>query len=170
LVRNDHIYKEIIPFGIVRIISAVIFLTGLVFLVLWLWQAGGNPIGGGVLPDIYYAAMALFMLTVGAFLLAFRSLKISIYSDELVASFGFIKHSVPLSNITDINDDTSSGLKYGGWGIRLRRYKEGWVLAYTTIGYKRVVLGLKESKYKSFVFSTANPEEVTDIIKSRFRR
>lgn len=168
--RYDHLYSENIPFGIVRIISAVILFIGFVFLFLWLWQASGNPIGGGALPDIYYAVMALFMLAMGVFLLAFRNLKISIYSDELLASFGFIKHSVPLSNISDISDDTDTSLKYGGWGIRLRRYKEGWVLAYTTIGYKRVVLELNEGKYKRFVFSTANPEEVTSIIKSQFRR
>ena len=119
-----------------------------------------------MLPDIYYAAMTLFMLAMGVFLQAFRSLKISIYLDELLASFGFVKHSVSLVNVTDISDDTNTGLKYGGWGIRLRLYKEGWVLVYTTMGYKRVVLGLKEGKYKKFIFSTSNPEEVTGIIKS----
>lgn len=168
--RHDHIYEETIPFGIARLISAVMLIIGFVLLLLWLWQAGGNPIGGGALPDIYYAVMALFMIAMGVFLLAFRNLKINIYSDKLLASFGFIKHSVSLGNITDISDDTNTSLKYGGWGVRLKRYKEGWVLAYTTIGYKRVVLGLNEGKYKRFVFSTANPEEVTSIIKSQFRR
>ena len=121
------------------------------------------------MPDIYYAAIALFMMAMGVFLLAFRSLKISIYSDELLASFGFIKHSFSLGNVTDISDDTDTSLKYGGWGVRLRLYKEDWVLAYTMMGYKRVALGFKEGKYRRFVFSTANPEEVTGIIKSQFR-
>ncbi len=168
--RYDYIYKEIVPFGIVRVIGIFVLIIGLVFLALWLWQAGGNPIGGGVLPDIYYTVMALFMVAVGVFLLAFRNLKISIYSDELLASLGFIKHSVSLSNITDVSNDTDTSLKYGGWGVRLKRYKEGWVLAYTTIGYKRVVLKLKEGKYKRFVFSTAHPEEITSILKNQLRR
>ena len=72
-------------------------------------------------------------------------------------------------DITAVYTDEKSSLKYGGWGVRIRKYKEGWVLAYTTIGYKRVVLELKEHKYKRFIFSTAHPAEVESTIKGQLR-
>jgi hypothetical protein len=60
-------------------------------------------------------------------------------------------------------------LKYGGWRIRMRKYNEGWVLACTTIGFKRVVLELKTHKYNRFIFSTAYPEEVVKLLKKQLR-
>jgi hypothetical protein len=107
------------------------------------------------------------MLSVAAFLYNLRSLRIGISDDALRASLGFIKFSVPLSNVADVYTDERSSLKYGGWGVRVRKYKEGWILAYTTIGYKRVVVELKEHKYRRFIFSTARPEEVIDSIKQQ---
>jgi K+/H+ antiporter YhaU regulatory subunit KhtT len=54
--------------------------------------------------------------------------------------------------------------------VRIAKRKEGMTLAYTTIGEKKVVVELKESKYKLFVFSTSHPEEIVNVIKNQLRR
>jgi hypothetical protein len=165
----DEIYSEIVPFKFMKYIILLEGGIGVVFLVLYVLQLSGGLGIEDELPQWYFLLMALIMLGVAAFLYNLRSMRIGITGDALRASLGFIRFSVPLSDIEEVYMDEKSSLKYGGWGVRMRKYKEGWVLAYTTIGYKRVVLKLKEHKYKRFIFSTAHPEEVVNSIKQQLR-
>jgi hypothetical protein len=88
----------------------------------------------------------------------------------LKASFGLIKFETPITNIADVYTDEKLGWVYGGWGVRIATLKQGLTLAYTTIGYKRVVVELKTGKYKLFVFSASNPEEFINVIKNQMKR
>jgi len=165
----DEIYSEVIPFNFIKYIIFVEGGTGIAFLILYIMQLTGNLGIEDELPAVFFLIMAVIMLAVAVFLFSLTKLRLGITSDLLRASFGFIKFETPLSNIKAVYTDEKSSLKYGGWGVRMRKYKEGWVLAYTTIGYKRVVLELKEHKYNKFVFSTAQPEEVINLIKQQLR-
>ena len=49
----------------------------------------------------------------------------------------------------------------------MSRIKGEWVLVYNVIGGPRCVLKLKEGKFKKFVFSTKNPEEVVNVVKGQ---
>jgi len=71
--------------------------------------------------------------------------------------------------VTTVYKYEKSSLKYGGWGIRLRKYKEGWIQAYTTVSYERVVLELEAQRYRSIIFSTANSEEVIKVLNKQAR-
>ena len=73
----------------------------------------------------------------------------------------------PWENIEDVYVDETPAIKYGGAGIRTARIKGEWVLVYNVIGGPRVVLKLRVGKYKKFVFSTKNPEEVINVIKGQ---
>ena len=163
----DEVYNEIVPFKFVKYIIFLEGGVGVAFVVLYIMQLTGNLGSEDELPAVFFLIMAVIMLAVAVFLTTLTKLRIGITSNLLRASFGFIKFEVPLSSVSNVYADEKSSLKYGGWGVRMRKYKEGWVLAYTTIGYKRVVLELEGHKYRRFVFSTAHPEEVVDVIKQR---
>jgi len=167
--RYDEIYSENIPFKLIKYIVLLEGGIGAAFLVLYMVQLNGSLGIEDELPQWYFLLMALIMFGIAAFLYNLRCLHIGITSNMMRASLGFIKFSVPLSDIENVYMDEKSSMKYGGWGVRIRKYKEGWVLAYTTFGYKRVGVELKEHKYKRFVFSTARPEEVIDSIKRQMR-
>ncbi len=168
--RNyEEIYNEVIPFNFIKYIIFLEGGLGVAFLVLYIMQLAGNLNIEDDLPVWFFLIMALIMLAVAVFLFSLTKLRVSITSDSLRASFGFIKFEVPLNGIEAVYTDEKSSLKYGGWGVRLWKQKGGWVLAYTTIGYKRVVLELKEHKYKKFVFSTAHTEEVINTIQKQLR-
>jgi hypothetical protein len=163
----EEVYSEVIAF---KFIKYIVFIEGgvaVAFLILYIMQLTGNLGVGDELPAVFFLIMAVIMFVVAAFLTTFTKLRIGITPNLLKASFGFIKFEVPLSIVSNTYADEKSSLKYGGWGVRMRRYKEGWVLAYTTIGYKRVVLELEEHKYRMFIFSTAHPEEVVNVIKQQ---
>jgi hypothetical protein len=165
----DEVYSEVIPFNIVKYIIYVEGGLGVAFLIMYIMQLTGRLSVEEDLPSVFFLIMAIIMLAVAAFLFSLTKLKIGITTDSLGASFGFIKFETPISNIKAVYTDEKSSLKYGGWGIRMRKYREGWVLAYTAIGFKRVVLELKENKYNKFIFSTAHPEEVINTIKQQLR-
>jgi hypothetical protein len=165
----DEVYSEVIPFNIVKYIIFVEGGLGIAFVTLYIMQLTGRLSVEEDLPAAFFLIMAIIMFAVAAFLFSLTKLRLSITADSLRASFGFIKFETSLSNIKAVYTDEKSSLKYGGWGIRMRKYREGWVLAYTAIGYKRVVLELKENKYNKFIFSTAHPEEVINIIKQQLR-
>ena len=165
----DEVYSEIVPFKFIKYIVFMEGGLGLAFLVLYIMQLTGNLGVEDELPAVFFLVMALIMLVVAAFLTTLTKLRIGVTPDLVRASFGFIKFEVPLNSVSNVYTDEKSSLKYGGWGVRMRKYKEGWVLAYTTIGYKRVVLELEEHKYRRFIFSTAHPEEVVDTIKRQLR-
>ena len=166
----DEIYREVIPFNIIKYIIFVEGGLGLVFLILYMMQITGNLGIEDELPSFFFLIMAAVMFAVAALLFSLTKLRLGITTDVVRASFGFIKFKVPFSNVEDVYADEKSSLKYGGWGVRVTKAKEGWLLAYTSIGYKRVVLELKEHKYKRFIFSTAHPEEVVNVIKQQLRR
>jgi hypothetical protein len=165
----DEIYSEAIPFKIVKYIALAEGGLGIVFLVMYVMQITGNLGTEEELPSYFFLIMAAIMFSVSVLLFNLTRLRLGITTDAVGASFGFIKFEVPFSNVEDAYIDEKSSLKYGGWGVRVTKAKEGWLLAYTSIGYKRVVLKLKEHKYRRFVFSTAHPEEVVNVIKQQLR-
>ena len=161
-----EIYSETIPFNFMKYIIFLEGAIGVLFLVFFVMQLTGRFIPDEDAPAYFWLIMAFIMLGITAFLTTLTKLKISITRDTFRASFGFIKFETPLSNIKNIYEDSGSGLKYGGWGVRISKLKEGMALAYTSIGEKRVVLELKENKYKFFVFSTANPVWLINTCKT----
>lgn len=165
----DEIYSEIVPFKFIKYVVYLEGGIGLVFLIMYIMQLTGNMGVDDELSSVFFLIMAIIMLFVAAFTASFRKLKIGITPDLLRASFGFTKFEVPFSSVSKVYVDEKSSLRYGGWGVKMRKYKEGWVLAYATIGHKRVVLELEKHKCKKFIFSTAHPEEVVNVVKQRIR-
>ena len=167
--RYDEIYSESVPFSFVKYIVLMEGGIGVAFIALYILQLTGSLGMEDELPSFFFLLMALIMFAVAAFISTLTKLQIGITPDSLRASFGFIKTEIPLDAVTAVYTDEKSSLKYGGWGVRMKKDREGWVLAYTTIGYKRVALELEGHKYSRFIFSTANPEEVENVLKKYVR-
>jgi hypothetical protein len=166
----DEIYGETIPFKFMYYVIFMEGAIGVLFMVFFFLQLSGNFIPDEDAPAFLWLIMSALMLGITVFLTTLRKLDISITQYKLKASFGFIKFETPFTDIADVYTDERMGLAYGGWGVRMAKLKQGLTLAYTSIGYKRVVVELKTNKYKLFVFSTSNPEEVINTIKNQMRR
>ncbi|UCG53886.1 MAG: hypothetical protein JSV32_04560 [Dehalococcoidia bacterium] len=158
---------EIVPFRFIKYIILIEVGLSIVFAALFIMQQMGNLVIEDELPVVFFLIMALIILAIAAILTTLAKLRIGITQDLLRASLRFIKFEVPLSSITNVYQDEKSSLKYGSWGVRMRKYKEDWVLAYTTIGYERVRLELEGHRYKRFVFATAHSEEVTNVLNQQ---
>ena len=166
----DEIYSENIPFKFMKYMALGEGLIGVAFVALFFLHLNGTLGIEDELPYFFFPLMAAIMLGVAVLLYSLTRLKLGITTEVIRASFGFIKFEVSISNIAKVSTDEGSSLKYGGWGVRLAMGRSGWMLAYTSIGFRRVVLELKEHKYKYFIFSTAHPEEVVDVINQQIKR
>ena len=166
----DEIYGETIRFKFMYYIIIGEGITGILFLVFFFLQSAGKFIPDADASAVFWLIMALVMFAVTAFLITLTKLDISITRYNLKASFGLIKFETPITNIADVYSDEKMGWVYGGWGIRVAKLQKGLTLAYSTIGYKRVIVELKTGKYKLFVFSASNPEQFINAIQNQMKR
>lgn len=160
--RADEIYKETMPFTIIKWILAMEIALTILFLYLFVSQ----------LPEglsWFYLGMFLLFAMVTALIANFRALNISITSRSITVAYGRIRYSVPWDRIDDCYSDKGSGIRYGGWGIRMARVKGKWLLVYAVTNCPRVILDLNKDRFGRFIFSTRHPEEVVNIVKGQVR-
>ena len=158
----DNLYEEkIFAKGMTIILGGI----SLVFLFLLYFQEFVKSIGDEV--NLFWFFLFMFLLFLGI-ALTFSQLVIRISPENIVVGYGLIKKKIPFENISDCRVDNRSNLRYGGFGIRIARIEGMWVLVYNLFKCPRVVISLKEGRYKEFVFSTKNPDEVIIVIKRHF--
>ncbi len=162
--RTENIYDEKIFSKWMTAILAVL-TTSLLFVLLY--QIIVGPIGTRSAPNWFFLFMFLLFLGV---MINFSRLTIRMTHRSISVGYGIIKHSIIWENVEDCYLDEASTIRYGGWGIRIARVKGKWRLVYNVIGGPRIVLSLNKGRFKEFVFSTKNPEEVIKIAKERIGR
>jgi len=160
----ETVYEEKIPFHLGLVTTAILAASAVLMLVLLVLQLGGDPIGTRPAPDWFYLAMFIFLSAVSIFVLNFRKLNITATSQSLTIAFGMVKRKIPWGDIEQFYRDESSAFAYGGWGIRISRVGGKWRLVYNVAGCPGIVVGLRTGRFREFVFSTRNPEQVLDII------
>jgi hypothetical protein len=158
--QEDEIYKETVPFTIAKWILAMEITITVLFLYLFVSQL---PAGLSWL----YLGMFLLFLGVTALIANFRRLNISITSQSITVAYGRIRYSIPWDRVEDCSLDRGSGIRYGGWGIRMAKVKGKWVLVYAVTNCPRVILELNKGRFGQFIFSSRHPEEVLNIIKQQ---
>lgn len=158
--QPDEIYQETVPFALVKWILAMEIALTILFLSLFVSQL---PSGLSWL----YLGMFLLFLGVTALIANFRVLNISISSQSITVAYGRIRYSIPWDRIDGCYLDKGSGIRYGGWGIRMTKVKGKWLLVYTVIGSPLVILELKVGRFGQFIFSSRHPEEVLNIVKQQ---
>ncbi len=159
--QTKDFYEEKI-FSKWTVVILIVFIA--IFLFLLFYQILVGPIGTNPAPNWFY--MFMFLLFWGV-MINFSILTIRMTSRYFSVGYGIIKHSILWENIEICYLDDVSTFKYGGWGIRMAQVKGKWRLVYNVIGGSRIVLSLKKGRFKKFVFSTRNPEEVMKIIKEQ---
>ena len=160
----DELYEEKLPFPLITVVTAVIFLIALLMLVLYVVQLVAGPIGNNPAPDWLYLVM-FFLMAVTTFLIAnFRVLVIRITDQTITVAYGIVKRTIPWGDIESGFRDESPTFGYGGWGARIARIEGRWRLAFNVIGASGVVLHLRKGRVREFMFSTKDPEQVLDIV------
>lgn len=92
---------------------------------------------------------------------------IRITSQEITIRYGIFGYTQVLNNIKEVIVDETPMIRYGGWGIRIGRFRGKWRLIFNVIGRKCVLLQLNQGRFREFVFSTNSPNEIIKIIGGR---
>ena len=157
--QADNIYEEkIFSKGITGILSAVTAS----FLFVLVYQILVEPIGGRPASNWFFLLMFILFLGVT---INFSRLVIRMTPRSIAVGYGIFKHTIIWENIEGCYSDEASTSRYEGWGIRLGRVKGKWRLVYNIVRSPRVVLSLREGRFREFVFSTKNPEQVVKVVK-----
>ncbi|UCE35883.1 MAG: hypothetical protein JSW00_09955 [Thermoplasmata archaeon] len=159
--NSDYIYEEKI---FAKVIGGLLGGISVIMLIILLYQITVSPLGDDPTPTIFFLIMFIIFIILT---LMFSRLIIRISFQSITVGFGIIKKRIPLENIENCEIDKTSAIRYGGAGIRTARVKGEWVLVYNVVGGARCVLKLKEGRFKKFVFSTKNPEEIVNIVKGQ---
>lgn len=159
--NSDTIYEEKI---FAKVIGGLLGVVSVLMFIIFVYQFLVKPP-----EEEQWATWLVFILFLAMLILTiiFARLIIRITYQGISVGFGIVKKRIPWENIKDCEIDETSAIKYGGAGIRMARIKGEWVLVYNVIGGPRCVLKLKEGRFKKFVFSTKNPEEVVNVIKGQ---
>jgi hypothetical protein len=159
--NSDIIYEEKI---FAKLIGGLLGAVSAVMFIIFIYQILVEP-----LEEEYWATWLFLIIFLAMMFLTFifARLIIRITYQGISVGFGIIKKRIPWENIEDCEIDKTSAMKYLGAGIRMAKVKGEWVMVYSIIGGSRCVLKLKEGKFKKFVFSTKNPEEVVNVIKGQ---
>ncbi len=162
--QADNIYEEKIFSKWITIILAA-FTVGFLFVLVY--QILVEPIGTRPAPNWFNLLMSLLFL---GLTINFSRLSIKMTPQSIVVGYGIFKHTIPWKDVEDSYLDEASTIRYGGWGIRIGRFKGKWRLVYNVIGGPRVVLLLKKGRFRELVFSTKKPEEVIKVGRQQIGR
>ncbi|UCG70065.1 MAG: hypothetical protein JSV09_03345 [Thermoplasmata archaeon] len=158
IMDSDYIYEEKI---FAKVIGGILGSVMVLMLVIMMYQIIAGPLGDDPAPTLFFLIMFLIFLMLT---LIFSRLIIRMTFQSITVGFGIIKRTIPWENISAVRIDETSAIKYGGAGIRMAKVQGKWVLVYNVIGGPRCVLTLKEGRFKEFIFSTKNPEEVINVV------
>jgi hypothetical protein len=116
-------------------------------------------------PWFFPSMLVLFL----AITVNFAWLTIRVTDAHVSVGYGVIRTQVLWHDIEDCYPDEASSVRYGGWGIRFGWYKGNRRLIYNVIGGPRVVLRRRNSRFPELVFSTSQPQEVIDSVRTHLR-
>ena len=145
-------------------ISGILGAVALLFLALEVQRSMMVPLSP---PAGLFSGMFLLFL---ALALVFRRLTISITNEGVSVTYTLFRYDVAWDDIVDLAVDERSAFWYRGYGVRIARGGDGWVLVFSTIGPARVTLVLKERWFSHFVFSTRRPDEVVKLVRERMSK
>jgi hypothetical protein len=161
----NEIFYEKIPFRLMLIFVSVFGIVCLVFLGLFVYQYTGNGVIDDELPSWFFLGFAVYMALIAMLMASFREMKISLTYESITVSFGWMRKTVPWTNIEGYYQENGTGLN-GGIHIGLGT-KGKLRMSYAVIGKKKIVLNLKTGKIREFEFSTTNPDVIMQTIKKQ---
>ncbi len=166
---RDTVYKESLPSPFISLILGIMVLLAALFLFLFGRQVLSGPIGRNPAPDWYYMLMFLVFAGTTVLLLNLQRLDIRIDAGGVLVRFGAFRQEYAWEDIVSAGPDQASVVRYGGWGIRFTRAEGFWRRGYTVINAPRVVLTLRQGRFRQFAFSTNRPDAVLEAIREYLR-
>lgn len=94
----------------------------------------------------------------------FIILRTKITQEYLSVSCGIFKHITPWEDINSCRLDNS--IEFNGYGIRYGKINGEKVQGYV-MGNPKVIISLNKGKYRNFMFTTKNPEELVLLIRKQ---
>lgn len=155
--ESGALYKETIHWTEITIILGMMS----VIFIMMAYMFFTKPEEGGAIAAIVMVCMVPIFLFLTLF---FRKLDIIVHGQGLTVGWLYRKKEFSWDEIEGARKDDRSSLRYGGYGVRVAVVNGHWVLVYNVIRADRVVLTIKDRKYREFVFSTKKPDEVAMII------
>jgi hypothetical protein len=157
---ENHNYNETLSSTKTHVLFVTLTIT---FLALFLWcliSVGWNGWG------ITFLCISAFFLF---YVFNYRTLKIHITPDTLQLKFGIITLKVAVSNIKNCYLDEDTIWRFGGAGIHFMFIKGKYRSFWNFLEYPRVVVTLRKKKglVQEIAFTTMQPEQVMEIIRSR---
>ena len=150
-------YRETVP----AYFMAVIFLAIACLMGFALYhQINFGPVGVKPAPNSFYVVGIILALLIG---LNFSAIRIRLTHDDVHVAYGVFGKTLAWRNVAKCEIDTSSVVRYGGWGIRLGFIHGKPVSVYNTFGGTRVAFLAKGSKPRGLVVATRNPDELMRI-------
>jgi hypothetical protein len=129
---------------------------------LLVYQLIKGPIGTNPAPNWFFVIMGVVFLVLT---IMFSRVIIQMTPERVSIGYGLIKHKIPWGIIENCHLDETPAVRYGGSGIRVTKIGEKWRIVYSIVGGPRVVLSVKEGKYREVAFSTKNQDQVMSLIK-----
>jgi hypothetical protein len=114
-------------------------------------------------PALKWFFLVIFLLSV-VLAFIFSRLTIRMTPASISVGYGPLGQTINWDNVADCFLDETSEVRYGGAGIRMTRIRGSWTIVYDVIESPRVVISLKEGRFKEVVFSTRHPQDVMKII------
>lgn len=157
--QPGYIYEEKLFSKWITLILASV--TVIMFFAL-VYQLIKGPLGASPAPNWFFVIMGVVFL---ALAITFSRVTIQMTPERISIGYGLIKHKIPWGIIENCHLDETPAMRYGGAGIRVTKIGEKWRIVYSIVGGPRVVVSVKEGKYREVAFSTKNPDQVMSLIK-----
>lgn len=154
---SAEIYEEAVTFRLlaVIVIALLAFVSGVC---IYTYALERDLVSIWILAATFAFGLAI--------LANFSRLTIRVTGSGITVSFGRIRASFDWSKVEGFCPDTSSAIRYGGFGVRAGRHEGRSRLVFSVPGAPRIALKVRGEKYDEFVFSTRQPEELGRALMS----
>ncbi|MGI2336613.1 MAG: hypothetical protein ACRKGH_08260 [Dehalogenimonas sp.] len=159
--QGDELYREEMNLPLIRWLMTFMLVIGLAFSLLLFGGVESNEP-----PKLVSVTLSVVFLTVAWLVSNFLKFVIIVTPEFVNLQSGRFRTSIVIADIQECRVNSRSSLVYGGWGLRITRFRDGWVKAYS-FGRKRIDLVMKRGGFRHIVFSTENPEQLREIIHER---
>jgi hypothetical protein len=158
---GDELYREEINLPLMRWLMTFMLVIGLAFsLVLFGGSESNEP------PKVVSVILSAVFLSVAWLMSNFLKFTVIVTPELINLQSGRFHTAIRIADVQDCLINNRPPLVFGGWGLRVTRFRDGWVKAYS-FGRKGIDLVMKNGPYRHIIFSTENPEQLREIIEGR---
>ncbi|RQD70762.1 MAG: hypothetical protein D5S00_03175 [Tindallia sp. MSAO_Bac2] len=140
-------------------VMVLLIMIGLILYIMLFAEAAG------ILRFTPFSLLLLFLLLIA--LVNFRKLHIRFEKWGLDIGYGLIRQKIPWEYIEKVYID-ESGISNPGIGLQSSQNR--WKLVYHVVGFRRVVLAVRNNWYREFAFSSRNPEKILQEIEGCLKK